>query len=79
VDRAEQRKLPLVAALGFDEGLGLLACAPYLAVHNNRLERARKEATLRLQSASLESLDAPELRGLERAQHAQLQTEQHIE
>ena len=56
---SKQRKLPQVAMLGFDERLGLLVDAQYLAVHNKRLERARKEAKLRLQSASLESLDTP--------------------
>jgi DNA replication protein DnaC len=74
----EQQRNPHVAALGFDERLGLLVDAQYLAVYNKRIERALREAKLRISSARLEAVQACEKRNLDRAQLAQLQTGQYI-
>ena len=46
----EQQRNPHVAALGFDERLGLLVDAQYLAVQNKRITRALREAKLRIPS-----------------------------
>lgn len=75
---SEQQKNPHLGALSFDERLGLLVDCQYLAVHNKRIQRALKEAKLRIASASLVALDAPEQRNLDRAQLGQLQTGQYI-
>src|SRR5262249_8953905 len=75
----EQQRNPQVAALSFDERLGLLVGAQYLAVNYNSITRALREAKLRLGSASFSALDIPEKRNLDRAQLAQLQTGQYIQ
>jgi len=69
----QQQSNPLVAGLSFDERLGLLVDAQYLAVHNKRIARALREAKLRLSTASLCTLENPEQRNLDRAVLAQLQ------
>jgi DNA replication protein DnaC len=74
----EQQRNPHVAALSFDERLGLLVDAQYLAVHNKRIARAMREAKLRLSSASLSAIDTPEKRNLDRAQLAQLGSGKYI-
>ena len=74
----EQQSRPEVAALSFEERLGLLVDAQYLSVHNRRLARALREAKLRIGSATLDALDAPESRNLERAQLLQLRGGQYI-
>jgi DNA replication protein DnaC len=75
---SEQQRNPHVAALSFDQRLGLLVDAQYLAIHNKRIARALRDAKLRIGSASLSAVDVPEKRNLERAQLAQLQTGQYI-
>lgn len=74
----EQQSRPEVCALSFEERLGLLVDAQYLSVHNRRLARALREAKLRIGSATLDALDAPESRNLERAQLLQLRGGQYI-
>ena len=68
----EQQRNPHVAALSFEERLGLLVDAQHLAVHNKRIARAQREAKLRISSASLAAIEAPEKRNLDRALLAQL-------
>ena len=68
----EQQRNPHVAALSFEERLGLLVDAQHLALHNRRIARAQREAKLRIHSASLAAIDAPEKRNLDRALLAQL-------
>ncbi|PSM31256.1 IS21-like element helper ATPase IstB [Haliangium sp. UPWRP_2] len=68
----EQQRNPHVAALSFEERLGLLVDAQHLALHNKRIARAQREAKLRIHSASLAAIDAPEKRNLDRALLAQL-------
>jgi DNA replication protein DnaC len=75
----EQQRDPHAANLSFDERLGLLVDSQYLAVHNKRIQRALREAKLRICGASLQTLDCPEKRNLERAQLAQLAGGQYIE
>jgi DNA replication protein DnaC len=69
----EQQRNPLLAGLSFDERLGLLIDAQYLAVHNKRIARAQREAKLRISSACFSALENPEKRNLDRALLAQLQ------
>ena len=68
----EQQRNPHVAALSFEERLGLLVDAQHLALHNKRIARAQREAKLRISSASLAAIDSPEKRNLDRALLAQL-------
>ena len=74
----EQQSRPDVATLSFEERLGLLVDAQYLSIHNKRIARALREAKLRIGSATLDALDAPESRNLERAQLMQLRGGQYI-
>lgn len=74
----EQHRDPHIAALSFDERLGLLVEAQYLAVHNQRIARALREAKLRLNTASLEALSEPAARNLDRALLAQLGSGQYL-
>ena len=54
------------AGLSFDERLGLLVDAEWLARLNAKLKRNTKEARLKLGSACLEDLDYDEARGIDR-------------
>ncbi len=74
----EQQRNPNIAGLSFDERLGLLVDAQYLAVYNKRIARALREAKLRISSASLLAIDTPEKRNLDRAQLAQLGSGRYI-
>lgn len=69
-----QQQDPSSSALSFDERLGLLVDAEWLARENRRLARALLEAKLRPSHACLEALDYAARRGLERAQIRQLAT-----
>jgi DNA replication protein DnaC len=75
----EQQRNPHVAALSFDERLGLLVDAQYLAIHNKRITRALREAKLRLHAATMEAIDTTEQRNLDRAQLAQFASCHYIE
>lgn len=69
----QQQSNPQIAGLSFEDRLGLLVDAQYLAVHNKRIGRALREAKLRQSTASLAALENPEKRNLDRALLAQLQ------
>ena len=63
-----------VAALSFDERLGLLVDAEWMARENKRLRRALREAKLRLGSACMEDIEYSPKRELDRAVLRQLGT-----
>ena len=63
----DQQSKPDFAGLGFDERLGLLIDAEWLARMNARLQRNLREAHLRLGSACLEDLDYAEEREIDKA------------
>lgn len=69
---AEQHKNPELAKLAFDERLGLLVDAECLARQNKRLGRLLKEAKLRLTQASVEDIDYPARRELDKSVVRQL-------
>jgi DNA replication protein DnaC len=56
-----------IQRLSFDERLGLLVEAEWLARENRRLERVLKVAKLKLSTACLEDVDYPAARGLEKS------------
>lgn len=68
----EQQSNPDMQTLAFDERFGLLVEAEYLRRQNKRLERALKEAKLRLGHACVEDIDYSPKRQLEKAQIRQL-------
>lgn len=70
----QQRLLPQMGELGFDERLGLLVEAEWLYRENKRLERALKEAKLKIGGACVEAIDYPAQRRLAKATVAQLAT-----
>ena len=70
----EQQSKPDFAGLGFDERLGLLIDAEWLARMNARLQRNLREAHLRLGSACLEDLDYADERAIDKALIRQLAT-----
>jgi hypothetical protein len=70
----EQQQNAELAALGFDERLGLLVEAEWLARENKRLARALQEAKLKLPQACLEAIDYPARRELDKAVIRQLAT-----
>ena len=70
----EQQKNAELAALSFDERLGLLVDAEWLARENKRLARALQEAKLKLPHACLEAIDYPARRELDKAVIRQLAT-----
>lgn len=63
-----------MSSLSFDERLGLLVDAEWLSRENKRLDRALKEAKLRLASACLEDIDYSARRELDKAVIRQLST-----
>jgi DNA replication protein DnaC len=69
-----QQKQPDVLKLSFDERLAMLIDAEWLARENKRLQRALKEAKLKIGSACIESVDYPARRELERQVVRQLAT-----
>ena len=71
---AEQQKDPELGKLAFDERLGLLVDAEWLARENKRLARLLKEAKLRLGQACVEEIDYPARRELDKAVISQLAT-----
>jgi DNA replication protein DnaC len=70
----EQQQNAELAALSFDERLGLLVDAEWLARENRRLQTALKEAKLRLSQACVEGIDYPVRRELDKAVVRQLAT-----
>lgn len=73
----EQLDLPDIAALGFEERLGLLADRELTERENRRLQSRLRQAKLK-QNACLEDLDRQTPRGLDQALIAQLATGQWI-
>jgi len=71
---AEQQKDPSIVALPFDERLGLLIDAEWLARENKRLTRGLKEAKLRLANACVEDIDCSARREIDKAVIRQLAT-----
>jgi DNA replication protein DnaC len=69
-----QQKDPEAQKLSFDERLGMLVDAEWLARENRRLGRLLKEAKLRIGSACLEDVDYSPKRELEKATVRQLAT-----
>lgn len=70
----DQQKNPEMASLAFDERLGLLVEAEWLARENKRLARLLKDAKLRLSQACVEEIDYPARRELDKAIIRQLAT-----
>jgi DNA replication protein DnaC len=77
----EQQRSADVIALSFDERFAMLVDAEWMARENKRLGRALKEAKLRIAEASVEGIDYPPRRELDKAIVRQLGTctwvEQH--
>lgn len=63
---------PDVQAMSFDDRFGMLVDAEYLARENKRLSRNLKEARLRISDASVEGIEYPARRQLDRALVRQL-------
>ena len=70
----EQQRSADVVALSFDERFAMLVDAESLARENKRLCRALKEAKLRISSASIEGVDYPLKRELDKSVVRQLAT-----
>ena len=68
----DQQQHADVAALPFDERFGLLVDAEWLARDNKRVARALQEAKLKLPQASVEAIDYPARRELDKAVIRQL-------
>jgi DNA replication protein DnaC len=68
----EQQKNPDIVAMSFDERFALLVDAEWMARENARLERALKEAKLRISGAAVEGIDYPPRRELDKALVRQL-------
>lgn len=69
---AQQGGSPEINALSFDERFGMLIDAEWMARDNKRVQRALKEAKLRLGQASVEGVDYPARRELDKAVVRQL-------
>ena len=69
---AQQGGNPELNALSFDERFGMLIDAEWMARENKRVQRALKEAKLRLGQASVEGVDYPVRRELDKAVVRQL-------
>jgi DNA replication protein DnaC len=70
----DQQQHADTAALPFDERFGLLVDAEWLARDNKRVARALQEAKLKLPQASVEAIDYPARRELDKAVIRQLAT-----
>lgn len=70
----EQQSSPDIQSLSFDERLGLLVDAEWLARENKRLTRVLKDAKLRLSQACIEDIKYGARREIDKAQIRQLAT-----
>lgn len=70
----QQQANPQVHSLSFDERLGLLVDAQWLALKNKRQQRLLKEAQLRLSTACIEDIKYTPRRELNKSQIQQLAT-----
>jgi DNA replication protein DnaC len=68
----DQERDPAITQLSFDERLGMLVEAQWIARENKRLVRRLKEAKLKLSQACIEDIDYPARRQLDRAVVRQL-------
>ena len=68
----EQQRSADVSAMSFDERFAMLVEAEWLARENKRVDRALKEAKLRISSACIEGIDYPVKRELEKSVVRQL-------
>lgn len=68
----EQEKNPRLASLSFEERLGLLVDAEWMHRENKRLDRALKEAKLKLSTACIEDIEYPARRELDKSAMQQL-------
>lgn len=75
----QQGNSPQLNALSFDERFGMLVDAEWMARENKRVQRALKDAKLRLTQASVEGLDYPARRELDKAVVRQLASCRWIE
>jgi len=75
----DQQQHADATALAFDERLGLLVEAEWIARENKRLGRALQEAKLKLPQACLEAIDYPARRELDKAMIRQLATCRWVE
>jgi DNA replication protein DnaC len=75
----EQGKKPEFTQMAFDERLGFLVEAEWLARENRRMERGLRQAKLRISQASLEDVDCSARRELDRGVIRQLATCRWIE
>jgi hypothetical protein len=71
---SEQHQQSQFAELGFDERFGLLVEAQWLYRENQRLTRLLKDAKLKMSQATVEDIDFPARRELDRAVVRQLAT-----
>lgn len=71
---AEQQRNADASSLAFDERLGLLVDAEWIARENKRLATCLKEAKLKISQACIEAIDYPARRELDKAQIQQLVT-----
>src|SRR4029079_903312 len=76
---SEQQRSADVIALSFDERFAMLVDAEWMARENKRLGRALKEAKLRIAEASVEGIDYPPRRELDKAIVRQLGTCRWVE
>jgi len=70
----EQQNMPDMHQLAFDERLGLLVDAEYLARENRRLATLLRDAKLKISQACVEDIDYPPRRELDKALVRQLAT-----
>ena len=75
----EQQQNPDLQTLAFDERLGLLVDAQWMHRENKRLDRALKEARLKITGACIEDIDYAPQRDLEKAVIRQLASCRWIE
>jgi DNA replication protein DnaC len=75
----DQHKHADLSKLSFDERFSLLVDAQWMAQQNKRLDRALKEAKLKLGSACIEDIDYPARRELDRAVIRQLSSCRWVE
>lgn len=75
----QQQKTPDMQSLAFDERLGLLVDAEWSSRENKRIERALKDAKLKISTASVEDIEYASAREIERPVIRQLASCRFIE
>src|SRR4051812_20834309 len=69
-----QQKSAEYTAMPFDERLGLIVDAEWLARENKRMKRRLTEAKLKISNASIDTIDYPATRKLDKSRVRQLGT-----